>query len=177
METKKKSLAKFITLAALILSAVYIALSVAYSLIASDYVAAQTLLPIVIDQLIILCNLASYGICFSVFMYSIYLSGVKKSLPLVFIYSGILLAQMLVDTTAYYIIFGGGWDLEGLIYTLLTWLTGMLLVLAAVVIAHFCTKGKKANDLSFDKLYSNENALLRSAFILCLVIAIPTIIS
>lgn len=177
METKKKSLAKFITLAALILSAVYIALSASYNLIASDYVAAQTLLPIVIDQLIILCNLASYGICFSVFIYSIYRAGIKKSLPVIFIYSGILLAQKLIDTTLYYIIFGGGWDTEGLLYTSFIWLTEMLLVFAAVLVGHFCTKGKKTKSLSFDKLYSNENALLHSAFILSLVIAIPTIIS
>ena len=177
MNIKKKSLTKFLTLTALICSAVYVALSVAYIIVTSDAVYAMTFLPIAINQLMMFCDFLTYGVCFSVFIYSIYAKGVKKSLPLTFIYGVILLAEKLIATNTEHLIYGTGWDIDGLILVLLIWLLEMLLVLAVVLIGYFCLRNKKQIRMDFDKLYSKENALQRSALILSLVISIPTIIS
>ena len=177
MEIKKKSLTKFLTFVALICSGAYILLSGSYNLVASNVVYASTFIPVAIELLITVFDLCAYAVCFSVFIFSIYRAGVKSSLPMVFIYSGILLAKILIDTTVGHIIFGTGWDLEGLIYALIVWSFDVLLAFAVVLIAHLCIKGKKDNELHFDKLYSSQNPLMSSALLVATVIAAINLIS
>ena len=176
MNVKKKSLTKFLTFATLIFSAIYISLSTAYNLTVSDAVYARTLLPIALTQIIIISELISYGVCFSLFVYSIYRIGVKKSLPLVFIYGGILLAEKLLDTNIGHLIFLTGWDLEGLLYVLLIWLLEMLLAFAVVLVAFLCLRNNSRKDVIFDKLYPKENALQRAALIISVIISLLDII-
>ena len=180
MNIKKKSLTRFFTLAVLILSGVYIALSTAYNLIAQDFVLASTfsLLLDVIYHLTYLLNLCTYAVCFAIFIYSISRVGVKKSLPIVFIYGGILLAKSLVDTTVGHLIFMTGWTLEGLLYLLVIWLLfEMSLAFGVVLISHLCMKSADLGELSFDKLYSSENALQKSALFVSLLITSTKLIS
>ncbi len=171
MKTHEKNLTKVLTLSVLIFSTVYLVLSGVYSLILTDIVYSMTILPIVIEIPILLLDLCAYGVCFSAFIYSIHRRGVKSSMPMVLIYSGVLLVKKLVDTTVGHIIFGTGWDLEGLIYVLLIWIVEILLAFTVVLIAHLCLRGKENQDLSPVTFYSRANAIQNCALFVALVIS------
>ena len=171
MKTYKTDLTKFITLSSLVFSAIYIILCAAYNLILSDIVYSASLLPIAVELLVSLCDLAAYGVCFSILIYSIYCSGVKSSLPIFLIYSGVLLVENLLNITLEHVIFGTGWQLDGLIYVLIIWLFELLLALAVLLIARFSLKNKKVKDITFNKLYSNENPLQLASLIVAVLIS------
>ncbi len=177
MKTYKTKLIKFITLSSLIFSAIYIVLCAAYNLILSDIVYSASVLPIAVELLVALCDLCAYGVCFSILIYSIYRSGVKSSMPILLIYSGVLLIENLLNITLEHVIFGTGWQIDGLIYVLIIWLFEVLLALAVLLIARFSLKNKKDKDITFNKLYSKENPLQLAALIVALLISAIKVIS
>ena len=171
MKTCKKQLTKLLCLLLLVFSAVYISLSAVYNLVLTNIVYSQTLLPILMELALSLCDLCAYAACFAIFIYSIYLFGVKRSMPKVLIYIGVLLAKMLLDTTVALLIFGGGWRFEEMLYILLMWIFELILAFVVVLIAHLCLKNKENLTLEFTKLYSKDNALQSSALVVASVIA------
>ena len=98
-------------------------------------------------------------------------------MPIVFIYGGVLLVKMLIDTTVGLLIFGGGWRLEELLYILLMWIFELMLAFGVVLIAHLCHKNKENDVAEFNKLYSRNNALHRSALCVAVVISAIKLIS
>ena len=171
MKTCKNQLTKLLCLALLVFSAVYISLSAVYNLVLSNIVYSKTLLPTVMEFALSLCDLCAYAVCFAIIIYSIYLFGVKPSMPKVLIYGGALLAKMLIDTTVALLMFGGGWRLEELLYILLMWLFELGLAFVVVLISHLFFKNKENSTFEFTKLYSRENDLQSSALTVAAVIA------
>ena len=171
MNTHKKSFSKIIAISAAIFSVVYIALSVIYNLTISNIMYSTTLLPIFIELLVSLCDVCAYAVCFSVFIYSIYRLGTKSSMPIVLIYCGVLLFESLLNVTIHHIVFRTGWQLEGLLYVLMTWIFDVLFAFAAVLIAHLSLKDKKQDNVTFDGFFKKSNPLQSTALFVALLVS------
>ncbi|MBR2387267.1 MAG: hypothetical protein IKB02_00715 [Clostridia bacterium] len=141
MKKANKRLLLLCVAAALISTVIYLLLSAVYTVLASNLVYNSYLT--VIDVVLWLVNVLSYTVIFSILIISVSRNGVKRTLPLIFSYCGIVLFKNLSASVLNGVILGVGLSAPDLLYPLLVWLFDVILAFAVLLVAFF-----KSNNLS-----------------------------
>ena len=168
-----KALAKVLSLSLLILCPIYLVLSITYSIFYSDIVFSIGILPKVLTILVVLCDIVSYAVCFSIFIYSVYRRGFKSTLPLIGLYGGIVLLKYLATVLLHTLIFRYSPDFFSAI---VSWILDILVLAAALFIITVSISKRQENAVDFSGIFSKENPLqITSLFIGIFISAIKLI--
>ena len=155
----KKKMRRNIAITALVFFSLYLALSIVYDLVYSNIVLSITLLPTVISAAVSICDIATYAVCFSLLLYSIYLTGVKASLSLVYIYCGALLAKQLANIALHILVFKTAPYITDYVYVLMIWGLEVILATAVVFVIKISLAKQEGKTVEFTKLFSTANPL------------------
>ena len=130
---KRKLLVRF-SLSLLILTFLYASVCTPIYLWAvSDILIADTVFPLLWDVVMSLLNYAFYWIAFSQLLYSVFRLGWHHTIPMVFIYSGIVVFRYLANTVANIVM--NGWSNDFWNYSFPYVLTDIGLDLAVLAVA------------------------------------------
>ena len=170
MKPLKKELIKKLTVASLVFSAIYVALSVTYNLILSNVIYSATILPTITELLVALCEVSSYAVCFAILIYSAYALGSRNAVLVAVVYSAVLLVKNVANIVFQALIFKTGLDLAAILYLLVIWILESALILSVWLIAHLCFKNVNVTEFKLNKIFSKSNPLqVASLFVALLV--------
>ena len=171
MKNTKKGLLIFTLIASLLSAVLYLALSAAYALTVSNILYLSGVLPVIIEVFVWLFGLLSYGVIFSLLIYSVFLFGAKGALPQALIHCAILLfIKNLANTVIQSWILGIHTTFPDLLLPLANALLDIALVFVVILIAHVKQKkGRKTTD--------RTAALRPTAFLVAIIISATKLVS
>lgn len=142
-------------------------------LVSSDILLSETVLPLLIDVLMLLCNYLFYWVSFAIVLYAIGRFEVGNCISLFGIYVGAVFFRYLANITAGFLVIGfPTWEdflSDHLLYLLID--IGMDLILMAVMVLIVSLTFKKASanssplaGLPIDRLFDLKNPIQLAAF-------------
>ena len=155
----KKRMRRQVALTSIVFFSVYLILSIVYDMVCSDIVMSITALPTVLNAMVSLCDVAAYGACFALLLYSIYTTSTKASLPLVYVYCAAVLAKYIANIALHIIVFKYAPYLTEYIYVFIIWALEVLLTIAVLFIIKISLSKQKEKTVEFKKLFSSDNPL------------------
>lgn len=166
IKNTKKNLRKFMIFSLIILALLYNGLSLVYDVVYVDIVFGVGIFPKIINIAVSLCDIVSYALCFSVFMYSIYRFGVKSSMPLIYIYSAAALLKYFANVGLHSLVFRYPINVTGFVSMTFVWLLDLIMVVIALFIINGSLSKRSLQTVEFKGIFSKENPLqLTSLFV------------
>ena len=155
--------------------------------VASDILLADTVVPLIIDVLGLLCNYLFYWAAFAFLLYAVFRLEIKNSIPLLAVYAGAVVFRYLANQIADFCVFGFPSVNDFFSLYLPYCLIDMLLDLAQIAVAVLlilCLKKRAANaqtavfeELPVTKLFDYKKTVLRAGVLLGIIPATAQLIS